>query len=67
MRRRGFPADDRLMVKATFALEAVRQLRTALREAEAPATSSPIAGAAQILPEAVGTPRWRGAMGNGGG
>jgi hypothetical protein len=67
MRRRGFAADDPLMVKAAFALEAVRQLRAALHEVEAPPTSSPITGAAQIVPESEGTPSWRRAMGHEGG
>jgi len=59
MRRRGFPADDSLMLKVTFALEAMRQVRTALHGIEGP-PSSPISGAEQISPE---VPQWQKAMG----
>lgn len=58
MRRRGFPVDDPLMTKVMFALEAMRQLRAGLHEIETP-VFSPIAGAAQIVPE---TPQWQKAM-----
>lgn len=61
MRRRGFPADDPLMLNVAFALEATRQLRAALHEIEFP-VPSPIAGAAQITPR-LDEPQWRKAMG----
>lgn len=60
MRRRGFPADDPLMTKVMFSLEAMRQLLAGLHEIESPPESSPIAGASQIMSS---VPQWRRAMG----
>jgi hypothetical protein len=60
MLRRGFTADDPLMANVMIALEAMRQLRAGLRKIETTPASSPIAGAAQIMPE---VPQWRRATG----